>query len=131
MSLVDNASSLAGRLTINLSVPAPPAFLVGLPVIGQPIERLWNLVTMNMATALQEVGPQLRLVATWLLAQYWLCRDEPGFALEQWDKLDRWLTGAKPPNPRLALFCDPRKREGRQSGDGLCAVPAYDADIIF
>lgn len=70
------------------------------------------------------------VVATWLLAQYWLCRDEPGFALEQWEKLDRWLGGVRPSNPRLALFCYPRDREGRLSGS-VGAAPFYDADIIF
>lgn len=71
------------------------------------------------------------VVATWLLAQHWLCRDEPGFALEQWGRLDAWLTAARLSNPRLALFCDRPERSGISSGSRLDEAPAYDADIVF
>ncbi|MFN3727750.1 MAG: ribonuclease H-like domain-containing protein [Allosphingosinicella sp.] len=71
------------------------------------------------------------VVATWLLAQHWLCRDEPGYALEQWEKLGRWLTTAKLPNPRLALFCDKPERSGASNGGRLDTEQAYDASIVF
>lgn len=71
------------------------------------------------------------VVATWLLAQHWLCRDEPGFAREQWSKLARWLLGARLSNPRLALFCDPQGLEGRPNRRSVGLERIFDPEIVF
>jgi predicted PurR-regulated permease PerM len=68
-ALVGNVGDLATRLTAGeVAVPAPPAGLAEWPLVGQRVERLWQLASVNLLSALSEVQPQLRALARWLLS---------------------------------------------------------------
>jgi predicted PurR-regulated permease PerM len=67
-ALIEDVSGAAQRLVGGaLTLPTPPAWLVGLPVVGPRIEQFWHLATNNLAQALGEVAPQLQAVGVWLL----------------------------------------------------------------
>ena len=68
MSLIDTVAALAGRLSAGLMIPPPPARLATLPIVGEPIERLWSIASLNLTAALTQIAPQLRAVAGWLLS---------------------------------------------------------------
>lgn len=68
MSLIDTVGAMAGRLGVDVSIPPPPARLKDIPLIGEPVAQLWTLASVNLGAALAQVGPQLRIVAGWLLA---------------------------------------------------------------
>jgi predicted PurR-regulated permease PerM len=66
--LVDNAQALARELADGeLTIEPPPAAVATWPLIGEPIFHLWELASQNLADALNEIGPQLQRVGTWLL----------------------------------------------------------------
>jgi predicted PurR-regulated permease PerM len=68
VSLIDTIGTMADRIGVNIEIPPPPPQLAQLPLIGEPIARLWTLASVNLGAALAQVGPQLRIVAGWLLA---------------------------------------------------------------
>ena len=68
-ALVDDAAGLADQLASGaVSIPPPPAWLAGLPVVGQPLEQFWHLAQDNVGQALARIGPQLQAVGVWLLS---------------------------------------------------------------
>jgi predicted PurR-regulated permease PerM len=68
-ALVGNIADLAGRLTAGqLVVPPPPATLGEWPLVGRRAEQLWQLASVNLLSAVQEVQPQLRALARWMLS---------------------------------------------------------------
>jgi predicted PurR-regulated permease PerM len=68
-ALVGNIADLAGRLTAGqLVVPPPPARLGEWPFVGRRAEQLWQLASVNLLSAVQEVQPQLRALARWMLS---------------------------------------------------------------
>ncbi|MBB2496108.1 AI-2E family transporter [Aquipseudomonas ullengensis] len=50
-------------------LPAPPAWLVGLPIIGDNLEQLWQRVDREGAELFASVKPYLGQVGNWLLAR--------------------------------------------------------------
>jgi predicted PurR-regulated permease PerM len=66
-SLAETAAALAGRLRGDLVVPAPPPGLAAVPLIGEPLTRLWSLATTNLGAALAQLAPHLRPVGDWVL----------------------------------------------------------------
>jgi len=67
--LVGNLSELAGKVASNsIVVPAPPPQLATWPLVGPKLFQLWSLASSSFASALQQVQPQLVLLAGWLLS---------------------------------------------------------------
>lgn len=68
-ALVDDVAVLAGRLMAGgVTVPPPPAWLVGWPLVGAPLEQFWQLASANLGQALARIGPQLQAMGIWLLS---------------------------------------------------------------
>ncbi|MGF1641484.1 MAG: AI-2E family transporter [Rhodospirillales bacterium] len=68
-TLVDGATDLAkGLADGSLRIPSPPEGVAGWPIVGKPVARFWSLASTNLASALNEVGPQLKYVGSWLLS---------------------------------------------------------------
>lgn len=68
MSLIDTITSMTARMGVDVAIPPPPPELQQIPVVGEPIAQLWTLASVNLGAALAQIGPQLRVVAGWLLA---------------------------------------------------------------
>lgn len=71
------AETLVGgvqTLAINMrdgtvAIPAPPEGVGQWPVIGQPLQRVWQLASVDLLEqAIGHMGPQLRAIARWLLS---------------------------------------------------------------
>lgn len=68
-TLVDGVQRLAGGLSDGrLQIPPPPATVAEWPLIGQPLFEFWGQASLNLGSALNEVGPQLKAVGGWLLS---------------------------------------------------------------
>ena len=68
-TLVDTVRVLANKLqTGTLEVPPPPASVVSWPLIGEPLDSFWRAASVNLATALKPLTPQLKALGAWLLA---------------------------------------------------------------
>lgn len=52
-----------------LTVPPPPAYIAEWPVIGAPLFKSWNLASTNLDAALQTFSPQIKDLATLILAK--------------------------------------------------------------
>jgi predicted PurR-regulated permease PerM len=68
-SLIDSAQNLAQGLkdgTVN--VPAPPESVATWPVIGKSLDKIWNLASVNLEAALNQLKPQLGAFSSWLLS---------------------------------------------------------------
>jgi len=71
VSLKDSVESLAaaaGDLTA-LRLPDPPAWVAGLPVVGERIEKAWHGAQADTGAALEVLRPYIRAGALWLLAE--------------------------------------------------------------
>jgi predicted PurR-regulated permease PerM len=67
--LVSNLSELADKIASGSTVvPVPPPELATWPLVGPKLFHLWTLASSSLASALQEVRPQLVLVTGWLLS---------------------------------------------------------------
>jgi predicted PurR-regulated permease PerM len=68
-ALVDDVAGLAGRLMAGgVTVPSPPSWLAGWPLVGPPLEQFWQLASANLGQALARIGPQLQAMGIWLLS---------------------------------------------------------------
>ncbi len=68
-TLVDGAQQLAKGLTDGtLQIPPPPESVAAWPVVGTPLSKFWDLASVNLASALNEIGPQVKVVGGWLLS---------------------------------------------------------------
>lgn len=68
-TLIENVGALAARLTAgSVAVPPPPPRLAQLPLVGDTVARLWQLASVNLLAALQEIRPQLAALGRWLLS---------------------------------------------------------------
>ncbi len=66
--LVANLRALAADLSDGtVAIPPPPATVAGWPIIGEPLDRLWSLASVNLDEAMAEIAPQLKVIGTWLL----------------------------------------------------------------
>ncbi|HED19338.1 MAG TPA: AI-2E family transporter, partial [Gammaproteobacteria bacterium] len=69
-TLVDTIKLLAVDLNDDgtLTIPPPPDSIMGWPLIGEQLHSFWNLASENIQAALSQIGPQIKVVGTWLLA---------------------------------------------------------------
>ncbi|GMQ89650.1 MAG: AI-2E family transporter [Gammaproteobacteria bacterium] len=69
-TLVDTVKLLAMDLNDDgtLTIPPPPDSIMGWPLIGEQLHSFWNLASENIQAALSQIGPQIKVVGTWLLA---------------------------------------------------------------
>jgi predicted PurR-regulated permease PerM len=51
-----------------LQVPAPPAKVAEIPLVGKAVQKTWSLASTNLAAALEQFSPQLKQIGSWLLA---------------------------------------------------------------
>jgi predicted PurR-regulated permease PerM len=66
--LVDNVHALVEQMREGkLAIPPPPKSVHEWPLIGQPLTKIWDLAAVNLGEALQQLGPQIKAVGTWLL----------------------------------------------------------------
>ena len=60
-ALVDDVAGLAGALDRGqLTIPPPPGWLAGWPVIGAPLDQFWRQAIANLGAAMAQIEPQLR-----------------------------------------------------------------------
>jgi predicted PurR-regulated permease PerM len=68
-TMVGGATGVAKSLSEgSLSIPPPPENVAGWPLIGAPLQKFWSLASVNLEAALSQIGPQLKVVAKWLLS---------------------------------------------------------------
>jgi predicted PurR-regulated permease PerM len=68
-ALVGNVTSLARALADGaIALPPPPEGLAGWPVIGPPLGQFWRLSLDSLGSALDEVAPQLKVLAGGLVS---------------------------------------------------------------
>ncbi len=66
-TLIDGLRPVAlGLADGSLRIPAPPASLAELPLIGDPAFHLWQLASENLEQALLQLGPHLTPLGSWL-----------------------------------------------------------------
>lgn len=69
VTLIGDIGELAARLTAgSITVPPPPPRLAQLPLIGDVVTQVWQLASVNLLAALQEIRPQLAALGRWLLS---------------------------------------------------------------
>jgi predicted PurR-regulated permease PerM len=71
-TLVSRADEIAvwAQSLVGVSVPPPPAWVSGLPVVGKRIAALWqDIASMNATDLAARVTPHLREIARWLISQ--------------------------------------------------------------
>jgi predicted PurR-regulated permease PerM len=67
-ALVDNAQNLAASIEAGtLVVPPPPEDIKNWPLVGQPLNNIWEVASVNLKQALKILQPQLQKLATNLL----------------------------------------------------------------
>ena len=67
--LVENAEMMVTHLRDGtLTVPPPPPGLETWPLIGKPLAKIWHLATVNIEGALDQLKPQIMMLASWLLS---------------------------------------------------------------
>jgi predicted PurR-regulated permease PerM len=72
VSIVERADDIvAGAKSLaNLAVPAPPAWVEQMPVVGTKLAERWNnLATIDKAELSERIAPHVRNIAGWLAAQ--------------------------------------------------------------
>jgi predicted PurR-regulated permease PerM len=52
-----------------LEVPPPPQSVKHWPLIGEPLAEFWELASVNLEEAIEQVRPQLRATVKWLLSR--------------------------------------------------------------
>jgi len=68
-TLVTGVTGLARSLSEgSLVIPMPPESVAGWPLVGAPLDKFWRLASVNLAGALGEIGPQLKVLGKWLLS---------------------------------------------------------------
>ena len=67
-TLVETVKPLAVNLSEgSLTIAPPPETIKSWPVIGETLYDFWTLASHNIEAALQKIGPQIKVVGTWLL----------------------------------------------------------------
>ena len=67
-TLVDNVNSLINDiLSGSLILPPPPDFIEKLPFFGDYLDSIWELASVNIIDALNQLEPQIKQLATYLL----------------------------------------------------------------
>jgi predicted PurR-regulated permease PerM len=50
-----------------IQVPPPPAGVAAWPLVGEPIHSFWSEAAENLESALLDIAPQIRAIASWVL----------------------------------------------------------------
>ncbi|MEN8803352.1 MAG: AI-2E family transporter [Thiogranum sp.] len=67
-TLVETVKPLAVELSEgSLTIPPPAETIKSWPVIGENLYSFWLLASHNIEAALHKIGPQIKIVGTWLL----------------------------------------------------------------
>lgn len=67
-SLLSSAQGLAQNLESGaVSIPPPPDRVANLPIVGEQLDRTWNLASRNLQAVLDDFQPQIRAFSAWLL----------------------------------------------------------------
>ncbi len=67
-TLFDTGRSIAATLTAGeLTVPPPPPEIESWPLIGSPLFEFWELASINLQEAVDQIGPELKRVGRWFL----------------------------------------------------------------
>ena len=67
--LVENAEMVVSHVGDGtLTVPPPPQGLETWPLIGEPLTNIWQLASVNIEGALDQLKPQIMMLASWLLS---------------------------------------------------------------
>ena len=68
-TLVDGATEFAKTLSDGtFHIPPPTAAVLEWPIIGEPVFEFWSHASLNLGSALNEIGPELKSVGGWLLS---------------------------------------------------------------
>ncbi|MBI5260689.1 MAG: AI-2E family transporter [Bradyrhizobium sp.] len=68
VSLVDGLRTISDSVSsAEITVPRPPTWIKEWPLVGGPFYEFWSLASTNIASALAELGPQVKAVAKPLL----------------------------------------------------------------
>ncbi len=68
-SLIETTQSLSqGIKDGTLAVPPPPESVATWPFIGEPLDKIWSLASVNLEAALKQLEPQYKAFANWLLS---------------------------------------------------------------
>ena len=67
-TMVDGGTKLAAAIEAGtLTIPPPPPSVAEWWFIGEPVSKFWELASVNLEAAIDKVGPQLKVLSTWLL----------------------------------------------------------------
>ena len=67
--LVENMHMLVDRLRHGaITIPPPPPGVETWPFVGQPLAKIWGLASVNLKEAVEQLEPQLMVIARWLLS---------------------------------------------------------------
>ncbi len=68
-TLIDGVKMLVDKIKDgSLSIPPPPESLGNIMLIGEPLAKFWLLASENIHSALQQLGPVLKVIGSWLLS---------------------------------------------------------------
>ena len=68
-TLIGGIRGIADRMQAGtLEIPPPPEAVAGWPVIGESLDRFWRTASINLATAIKPLTPQLKQLGSWLLS---------------------------------------------------------------
>lgn len=68
-TLLETAQGFAKQLSQGkLQIPPPPESVGTWPLIGESLENIWSLASVNLGAALARIGPQIKVVGRWLLS---------------------------------------------------------------
>ena len=66
--LVENVMTLAENFSKGtISIPPPREGVENWPLIGEPLQKLWSLASVNIEEALQQLAPQIKVLGKWLV----------------------------------------------------------------
>jgi predicted PurR-regulated permease PerM len=70
-SLTDSVQSIAALATdlTTLKLPDPPAWVTGLPVVGERIASVWRSAKMDIGATMEQLQPYIITATQWLLAE--------------------------------------------------------------
>jgi predicted PurR-regulated permease PerM len=67
-TMVDGGTKLAEAIESGtLRIPPPPPSVADWWFIGDPVSKFWALASENLGAAIDKIGPQLKVLSTWLL----------------------------------------------------------------
>jgi len=69
-SLIENVKDLASQFRMGtFTISPPPENVAGWPVIGKPVNDIWQLFSDNMSEGVEQYMPQIQKTGEWLLSK--------------------------------------------------------------